>query len=147
MLVPAVLRKKENDKKRGIRLSLHLTAIAFSVPVSELEASTRRKAPVALARQVAMYLVHVTLGMNLTHVGRAFGRDRSTASHACQHIEELRDDLQFDRLLECLEHTLKTLVTQPRPYMHLRCARDLSLASSLGGTRIADMRRAREGSI
>lgn len=136
MLVSVVLKKKENDEKRGIRLSLHLTAIAFSVSVDELQASTRRKAPVALARQVAMYLVHVTLSMNLTRVGRAFGRDRSTASHACQHIEELRDDPQFDRLLECLEHTLKTLVTQPRPYVHLRCARDLALSAHLGSTNI-----------
>lgn len=136
MLVPAVLKKKENDQKRGIRLAMHLTAIAFSVSVEELRAATRRKAPVALARQAAMYLVHVTLGMNLTHVGREFGRDRSTASHACQHIEEMRDDPQFDRLLECLEHTLKTLATQPLSYSQLRSAHHLSMSAPLGGTGI-----------
>jgi|GEM_PF-2425006 len=136
MLASTVLRKKENNQTRGIRVAMHLSAIAFSVSLEELEAATRRKAPVALARQAAMYLVHVTLGMNLTHVGRAFGRDRSTASHACQHIEELRDDPQFDRLLECLEHTLKTLETQPRPYSHLRCSRHITLPPPFGNAGI-----------
>ena len=42
-----------------------------------------RRGPVSRARQIAMYLCHVVLGKTITTVGLLFGRDRSTASHAC----------------------------------------------------------------
>ena len=42
------------------------TAAAFAVPVGELIATTRRSAYVAFARQSAMYLAHVTFGLNYT---------------------------------------------------------------------------------
>ena len=56
------------------------TAAAFAVPVGELIATSRRSAYVAFARQSAMYLAHVTFGLSYTEVGRAFGRDRTTAA-------------------------------------------------------------------
>ena len=62
----------------------------------------------AFARQVAMYLAHVTFELNLARVGFAFGRDRSTASHACQIVEDRRDDPAFDAWLDGLEDCLRT---------------------------------------
>ncbi len=56
----------------------------------------------ARARQVAMYLLRASLGMSLSRVARAFGRDRSTVSHACHVIEDLRDDPDFDLWVEQL---------------------------------------------
>jgi hypothetical protein len=79
------------------------TATAFAVPVGELIAVSRRSAYVAFARQSAMYLAHVTFGLNYSEVARAFGRDRTTAAHACQLIEERRDDPAVDAVLVCLE--------------------------------------------
>ena len=78
------------------------TAAAFAVPVGELISATRRSAYVAFARQSAMYLAHVTFGLNYSEVARAFGRDRTTA-HACQLIEERRDDPAVDAVLGSLE--------------------------------------------
>ena len=78
-------------------------AIAFAVPLRELRATTRRKARIAFARQVAMYLVHVAYGLTLTQVGTLFGRDRTTVAHACTIIEDRRDDLAFDVLLDDME--------------------------------------------
>ncbi|RYE11212.1 MAG: chromosomal replication initiator DnaA [Hyphomicrobiales bacterium] len=46
----------------------------------------------ASARFLAMYLVHVVLGRPQEIVGELFGRDRSTVAHACQRLEDLRDD-------------------------------------------------------
>lgn len=80
------------------------TAAAFAVPVGELISTTRRSAYVAFARQSAMYLAHVTFGLNYTEVARAFGRDRTTAAHACQLIEERRDDPAVDAVLGSLEN-------------------------------------------
>lgn len=82
-------------------------AAAFTVPVRELRAASRRRAPVALARQSAMYLAHVTLGLTFTEVGRVFGRDRTTAAHACRKIEDRRTELQLDAALAELEHALR----------------------------------------
>ena len=56
----------------------------------------------ARARQVAMYLLRASLGMSLSRVARAFSRDRSTVSHACHVIEDLRDDPDFDIWVEQL---------------------------------------------
>ncbi len=79
------------------------TAAAFSVPVGELIAETRRTPAAAFARQIAMYLAHVAFGLSFTEVGRAFGRDRTTAAYACRLIEERRDDPSLDAILGSLE--------------------------------------------
>jgi hypothetical protein len=80
------------------------TAAAFAVPVGELIAVSRRSASIAFARQSAMYLAHVSFGLNYSEVGRAFGRDRTTAAHACRLIEDRRDDPAVDAMLASLEN-------------------------------------------
>ncbi len=85
-------------------------AQVFGVSGRDLRQATRGRADVARARQVAMYLTHVTCGMSLTQVGRTFARDRTTVSHACGVIEDGRDDPIFDRVLELLEQVVQTLV-------------------------------------
>lgn len=87
---------------------LGLVASAFRLPVSELQAHTRRRARIAFARQVAMYIAHVGLGLTLTEVGRIFRRDRTTAAHACRVIEDRRDDPAIDQVLTHLEATVQT---------------------------------------
>lgn len=84
----------------------------FGVACKDIAASSRGKAPVALARQAAMYLAHVSCGLNLTDVGTVFGRDRTTVAHACAVIEDRRDDPVFDRALELMEWIVPTLVGQ-----------------------------------
>ena len=86
-----------------------VVAAAFAIPPGELRAPTRRSAPSALARQTAMYLAHVTFGLSLTEVGQMFGRDRSTAAHACRCTESRRDDPDMDTLLVGLERACAAL--------------------------------------
>ena len=57
----------------------------------------------AFARQIAMYLAHVGFGLSMAEIGRAFGRGRTTVLHACHVIEDRRDDVRFDQLLDHLE--------------------------------------------
>jgi chromosomal replication initiation ATPase DnaA len=78
-------------------------ALTYQVPLSDLHSPSRGSARIALARQVAMYLAHVVGGLQLTHVGEAFGRDRTTVAHACAVIESRRDDPNFNRTLDLLE--------------------------------------------
>jgi chromosomal replication initiation ATPase DnaA len=55
-----------------------------------------------------MYLAHVAFGLSLTEAGQLFGRDRSTAAHACRLMESRRDDPRMDTLLVRLEHACAT---------------------------------------
>lgn len=82
-------------------------AAAFVIPITELRAPTRRCAPIALARQSAMYLAHVAYGLTFTEVGHAFGRDRTTAAYACRCIEDRRREARLDAALADLEHVLR----------------------------------------
>ena len=86
----------------------------FGIARGDIGMQTRGRAPVALARQVAMYLAHVAYGLSLTKVGRLFARDRTTVAHACALVEDRRDDMAFDRALELLELVVRALVA-PRP--------------------------------
>ena len=66
----------------------------------------RGKADVALARQLAMYLMHTHYSRIYSEVGRFFGRDRTTVSHACALIEEMREEAAFDEHVARLEAIL-----------------------------------------
>ena len=98
-----------NTARRLCDLAALATAAAFAVPVGELIAGTRRKNNIAFARQSAMYLAHVAFGLNYSAIGHAFGRDRTTAAHACRLIEDRRDDPAVDAILSPLEHACGAL--------------------------------------
>jgi len=77
------------------------------IALTELCAHTRGDPRTALARQMAMYLCHLSFAMSLTRIGQGFGRDRTTVSHAIHRIEELREDGELDRVLLWLEAMLR----------------------------------------
>jgi chromosomal replication initiation ATPase DnaA len=84
-------------------------SLVFEVELEEMQLPTRGRAPVAVARQVAMYLAHVACGLSLTEAGELFSRDRTTVAHACQVVEDRREEPAFDRALELLEYIVKVL--------------------------------------
>ncbi len=103
---PEYYRRREQDEARA-RLTRTLVAYALGVPEQDMDAITRRTANVAFGRQVAMYLAHISFELSLSRVAMAFGRDRTTVSHACHLVEDRRDDPKFDALLEGLESVLR----------------------------------------
>lgn len=88
-----------------------LVAMVMDVPEREILARRRTNVPAVRARQTAIYLVHIVLGWPLRRAAAAFGRDRTTGSHAVQQIEDLRDDATFDARLSnmeaCLRHAIE----------------------------------------
>ena len=72
-----------DDTARICWLMEAATAAAFAVPVDELRAPSRRAPAAAFARQCAMYLAHVVLGLRYSEIGRLFRRHRTTAAYAC----------------------------------------------------------------
>ena len=99
------------DEARA-RLTREAVAFTFGIEPDAIEGPTRGASHIALARQVAMYLTHISFELSLSRVAAAFGRDRTTASHACHVIEDRRDDPEFDAQLDRLEAFLRSA---PRP--------------------------------
>jgi hypothetical protein len=115
---PENLMVSARTSRRLCEVASIAAAAAFAVPVGELRATTRRSSYVAFARQSAMYLSHVAFGVTLSEVGRAFGRDRTTAAHACRLIEDRRDDPAVNAVLGSLENAccaLRRRLSAPVP--------------------------------
>jgi chromosomal replication initiation ATPase DnaA len=90
-------------------LALRLAASAFGVPAAEVVSSRRNSRRISTARQIGMYLAHTAAELPLTKVAEYFGRDRTTAAHACRLIEDRRDDRKFDAELAELEDLLRAI--------------------------------------
>lgn len=83
----------------GCKLAVLLVADALGLKLSDILAVTRGSLENAHARQAAMYLAHVALGISLTAIGRFFARDHSTVAHGCRCVEDRRDDPAFDTMI------------------------------------------------
>lgn len=88
-----------------------IVANSHGVTAQELFHHSRSRAPIALTRQLAMYMMHVVLGRSLTQVGQFFGRDRTTVSYACIRIEDMRDCDIFDSQITELEEQFDKVLT------------------------------------
>jgi chromosomal replication initiation ATPase DnaA len=86
---------------------LDILSAFFNVDGRDLRSHSRCERSVARVRQVGMYVAHVTLALTMAEVGRAFGRDRSTVNHACHLIEDMREDLEFDRIIQTIENIIR----------------------------------------
>ena len=98
---------KDNRDRLRAAFVTSLVAMTTGVCPAQIQSRTRNKAQAARARQIAMYLSHVSFEWPLARVGAAFGRDRTTASHACHKVEDLRDDADFDANLNAMEACLR----------------------------------------
>ncbi|MFG1477401.1 helix-turn-helix domain-containing protein [Xanthobacter sp. V4C-4] len=104
--LPRVLPPARDPATRA-RIAIALVSAADGIAVDALLALRRSSAPVAAARQLAMYLAHVVLGLSQADVARAFQRDRTTVAHACRRIEDQRDGAGFDRRVSALEACIR----------------------------------------
>lgn len=91
---------KKQDREVEIEDIQKAVAKQFSLPVDILTAKTRRK-EVVLARQVAMYLCRQMTKESLKEIGNRFGgRDHTTVIHACQAIDEMMLNPEFQGMLD-----------------------------------------------
>lgn len=102
---------------RGWRL-LELVAASRGLRAADLIGRDRGKASIALARQLGMYLMHTYYRRIYSDVGRFFGRDRTTVSHACGLIEEMREGREFDEAVARLEVALAPEAAAEREANH-----------------------------
>lgn len=92
-----------------VLLAQYVVAEASGIRLSAFCASTRGSREEAYARQIAMYLCHVVLELSPKEIAGHFGRDRTTAVHAIQRIEDARDNPVFDHAVTSLETALLAL--------------------------------------
>lgn len=102
----ALQRQEDQDAARA-DFVIGLVALAFNLSAEAVRTEDRRPATVR-ARQTAMYLTHVGFALPLARVGAAFGRDRATVGHACNRVEEWREDPAYDALLLNLEACVRS---------------------------------------
>lgn len=97
---------------------LDIAAAMFNVSGRDLRGPGRSRLEVSRVRQIAMYVSHVILGLNMTDIGNGFGRDRTTVMHACHVVEDMRDDEEFDAIVSFFERVagaaLKYREAEPR---------------------------------
>lgn len=97
---PAVLSLPPRNTCRIVRqIVLEAVGLASEPPVHRRD--SRRH--ICHVRQIAMYVCHVVLQLSLSDIGAAFGRDRTTAGHACNVVEDRRDDAAFDDFVATIE--------------------------------------------
>ena len=89
---------------------VHLVSNNARVPSRMILHPSRCRAHIARARQLAMYLLHVSAGRNMAEIAELFGRDRTTVSHACGRVEDRRDCPEFDAFVSRLERAVDALV-------------------------------------
>lgn len=87
-------------------LVIRLVSTLEKTDPDAMRKTSRGKADICLARQMAMYLMHTVFSCSYHHVSAFFKRDRTTISHACKLVEDLRDNEEFDKRLEAMENLL-----------------------------------------
>ncbi|MCX8012959.1 MAG: chromosomal replication initiator protein DnaA [Rectinema sp.] len=106
-----VIRQMTNAfKPASINVSSIIRTVAdfYKLSTSDLKGKKRSK-NIALARQVAMYIIRETTDYSTTEIGSEFsGRDHTTVMHSCQKIEDLiKFDAHFASVIQRLIHECK----------------------------------------
>lgn len=97
----------ERDRVLAAML-LHVAARATGASVHEVTSKKRSSARAARARQIAIYLASAALDWTCDRISLAFTRTRSTVSHACHRVEDLREDAAFDDALSAYEDWVRS---------------------------------------
>ncbi len=106
------MSKRQSIDFSRAKLAADVAAYALGYEAKEPTETQRGCRKASEVRQLAMYLTYTVFEMSLARCAFAFSRDRSTIAHACQAIEDRRDEDQFDRWVDGLELGLKAL----KPY-------------------------------
>ncbi|WP_459589001.1 helix-turn-helix domain-containing protein [Aliihoeflea sp. PC F10.4] len=89
---------------------IDIVSAFFNVSSKDLRNLTRSVAPVARVRQIGMYVAHTVLQVPMKHVARCFVRDRTTVQHAVALIEDLREDSDFDGIMDQVDRLARVLI-------------------------------------
>lgn len=107
--VQGFIRDVINDTKpEPIKTEKIISEVARTYNVTENDIlSNRRTAPLALARQVAMYIARKTTDLSYKEIGEAFGKDHTTVLYNVKQIEKFLWDKPYEK--ELVDDIIKNL--------------------------------------
>lgn len=103
-------RATEPEERQICYLATILVSMINCVEIPLLLATTRSRAPIAKARQIAIYLSHTMGSVSYISLAKFYGRDRTTIAHACRVVEDWRDIPEFDLEMENFEDKFQKLM-------------------------------------
>jgi hypothetical protein len=68
-------------------LTEHAARVIVAKSTKDIRKAKHQSTHDVFARQVAMYLAHVSFGLTLTQTGALFARDRTTVAYGCGVVE------------------------------------------------------------
>ncbi|MBL1406849.1 MAG: hypothetical protein COC00_012760 [Rhizobiales bacterium] len=95
---------REAYSKYAGELALAIVSSNLKVSITDIKRSNRGKTNICVARQVVMYLLHTSMSCSYCEVAMFLSRDRTTVSHGCRLIEDMRDDENFDKVITNMEN-------------------------------------------
>ena len=98
-----VFHRSEPTPRSVCRIVRHLVSELLLLSSERAPRLRERRRSAAHVRQIAMYVCHVALQISLAEIGAAFGRDRTTVGHACNVVEDRREDRAFDDFVATVE--------------------------------------------
>lgn len=96
-----------------LNLAFNLAALVYGVDLQALGDRQRVGRRISEARQVAMYLANVTFQVSYDDIGEYIDRNRGTVRYGIERVEDRRENVVFDALMESLENLLAWLMSGP----------------------------------
>ncbi|MFK7902128.1 MAG: helix-turn-helix domain-containing protein [Nitratireductor sp.] len=116
---PAKHKSRETYVAHAGQLILHIVSKQMNVSISDIERTNRGKANISIARQVVMYLMHTSMSCSYYEVADFLMRDRTTVSHGCRIVEDMRDQEEFEQMLEKMEELAQITMNIAASYSNL----------------------------
>lgn len=106
-MVEKLCSSNRAQAKPSLNNILEVVSKFYKIPVEEIR-GTSRKAPIALARHVAVYLTREVTHGSWKHIGHQFGdRDHTSMMHAYEKVNKLTEaDLDFANVVRSLMRNL-----------------------------------------
>ncbi|TNE36693.1 MAG: hypothetical protein EP347_10320 [Alphaproteobacteria bacterium] len=104
---------REAAARTKLNIAFNLAALVYGVEMEALSDRRRVCRRVTEARQVAMYLAHVTFQVSFEEIGDFVNRNRGTVRYGIERVEDRRENPVFDALIDSLEGLMAWLMSGP----------------------------------
>ncbi|MEZ0361942.1 MAG: chromosomal replication initiator protein DnaA [Hydrogenobacter sp.] len=106
--VVGIKENQKEEKGKDIRFVVEFTAKHFKLRPEDIKKESKERR-IINARQIAMYLCKVVLGVSYVEISRYFGkRDHTSAIYSVKKVEEkIKEDRKFRYMLTFLERQLR----------------------------------------
>lgn len=109
VVISGEVRANARTRCRVIRL---MTSEMFHLICERSHVGRDSRRYLTHTRHIAMYVCHVTLGLQMAVVAAGFGFDRTTVSYACHTVEKRRDDPAYEEFVHAVERVAKAIFGQ-----------------------------------